>query len=190
MFSSFCVFKVNLPPKNTTTYSEWGDGFKSVFTALCEACHFQIQPRHETCLRKKKICLSLSSKASDKPNPKTCFYYSASLHDWHVVHNTSVFPDSCFLLVLILLLMLSFLVLFGNLHLFSKAFKGQTAFFVLGTFCVVQKTSVRRLNLRMSCELLCCSVLLGIKPQYLFILLKPTQISQQWSSVLSLSRFL
>lgn len=143
MFSSFCVFKVNLPPQIMMTYTERGDGFNSVFTALCEACHFQIQPRHETCLKKK---ISHPQKHQIHQILKPAFIPLPLCMTDMWLTSTAVFLDSCFLLVLILLLM----------------------------FCVVQKTSVRRLNLRMSCELLCCSVLLGIKPS-----LKPTQISQQ-----------
>lgn len=55
----------------------------------------------------------LSSKASDKSNRKTCPYYSASLYDWHVIHNMSALPDS---LRPNFLHMLWFLTPFGNLH--------------------------------------------------------------------------
>lgn len=128
------VFSGEFIAKNTTPYTEWGEGFKNpgMYSEHCVKpviLKFNLYMRHVCGKKKENKCHSLSSKGSDKPNPKTCFHSPAILHDWHVVHNMHVFLDSWLFCVLILLV--------WQPPPIFQSILGRTVFFVLRMFCFV-----------------------------------------------------
>lgn len=136
---AFLCFKVNLSPKIQGLISNEERASRTeIYSQHCvKLVISKIQPLHETCLE-KKTCHSLSSNASDKPNPKSCFYSSASLRDWHVIFTQHT---QCLLLSSSLLSPLCpnfaadvvvFSPVFSNLHLFSGALGYKLYSFCLG----------------------------------------------------------
>lgn len=153
MFRCFCVLKGEfIIAQNTRTYMEWGERFKTkIYSQHCgKNVILKSNPLREGMFG---INATTSSKASDKPNPKTSLYSPASLPAWRVIFThycvPCFHPSTCLLCGLILLLMSSSLAMFGNL---SEAF-GDT---VLSDFCIVAKDLLIP-EIKSEDVILCCS---------------------------------
>lgn len=83
MFRRFCALRWIYRQKYEDLH-RMGRGLQN--WNLSQHCVRLVISKFNLCVRHVWIkCHSLSSEASDKPNPKTCFYSSASPHDWHVI---------------------------------------------------------------------------------------------------------